>query len=48
MFQHAVDDHNNLRHSGVSFEETWATKRWENRVFAFLLAITEVNMFLAL
>ena len=25
----------------------WATKRWANRVFAFLLSITEVNCFLA-
>ena len=25
----------------------WATKRWANRVFAFLLSITEVNWFLA-
>ena len=45
-FRHAVDDHNNLRHSPISLEETWITRRWENRVFAFLLAITEVNMFL--
>ena len=25
----------------------WSTKRWPNRVFAFLLSITEVNCFLA-
>ena len=41
-----VDDHNNLRHSSPSIEETWKTHRWENRVFAFLLAITEVNLYL--
>ena len=26
-------------------EQTWSTKRWANRVFAFLLAIMEVNMY---
>jgi hypothetical protein len=31
-----------------SIEGTWLTTRWPIRVFAFLLAITEVNMFLAL
>jgi hypothetical protein len=47
LYRHCVDDHNNLRHSGVSIEETWKTHRWANRVFAFLLAISEVNAFLA-
>ena len=45
-YRHMVDDHNNLRHSAPSFEDTWATHRWPNRVFAFLLAVTEVNIFL--
>ena len=45
-YRHMVDDHNNLRHSATSFEDTWATHRWPNRVFAFLLAVTEVNIFL--
>jgi len=47
-YRHAVDDHNNLRHAVPSIEGTWLTNRWPIRVFAFLLAITEVNMFLAL
>ena len=47
MFRHAVDDHNGKRHSPISLEVVWATKRWANRVFAFLLSITEVNCFLA-
>jgi hypothetical protein len=47
LYRHCVDDHNNLRHAGVSIEETWRTHRWANRVFAFLLAISEVNAFLA-
>lgn len=46
-YRHAVDDHNNLRHSDISLEETWVTHRWENRVFAFLLAVTEVNAYVA-
>ena len=41
-----VDDHNSRRHSPISIEEVWATKTWEHRVFAFFLAITEVNLFL--
>lgn len=43
-YRHAVDDHNNKRHQPISFEEIWATKWWPNRVFAFFLAITEVNI----
>ena len=46
-YRHIVDDHNNRRHSPISIETTWATKRWENRVFAFLLAVTEINCLLA-
>ena len=46
-YRHAVDDHNNLRHSSPSLEGVWRTHRWEMRVFSFLLAVTEVNAFLA-
>ena len=46
-FRHCVDDNNHLRHIRPSFEETWITHRWVLRVFAFLLALTEVNLFLA-
>lgn len=46
-YRHAVDDHNNLRHAVPSLEETWVTTRWVLRVFQFLLAVTEVNMYLA-
>jgi Transposase IS4 len=35
LYRHAVDDHNNNRHSDISLEETWVTHRWENRVFRF-------------
>jgi hypothetical protein len=47
-YRHAVDDHNNLRHGLPSIEDSWITQRWEIRVFTFVLAISEVNAFLAL
>ena len=47
-YRHAIDDHNNLCHALPSIEGTWITTRWPIRVFSFLLALTEVNMFLAL
>ena len=43
---HAVDDHNNLRHGLPSLEDTWVTQRWEIKVFAFILTITELNTYL--
>ena len=48
LFQHSVDGHNNKQHSPISIEEIWGTKWWPNRVFAFLLAVTEVNMSLGM
>lgn len=47
-FRYSIDDHNNLRHSVLSLEETWITHRWINCVFSFILAITEINAYLAL
>ena len=44
---HIVDDHNNNWHSNPSIEGTWIPICWAVRVFAFLLAITEVNVFFA-
>ena len=41
-----VDDHNNLRHSKPSLEETWVTQLWSNRVFSFILTVSEVNFYL--
>jgi hypothetical protein len=46
-YRHAVDDHNNHRHAVPSIEETWVTTCWVLRCFQFLLAVTEVNMYLA-
>ena len=53
LFRGSVDAHNRWRHDGganqgLSVEETWDTKRWENRVFAFFLSIVEVNAYLAM
>jgi len=45
---HAVEDHNNLHHALPSVEDSWTTQQWETRVFTFVLAISEVNAFLAL
>ena len=47
LYRHAVDDHNHLRHAIPSIEATWVTHRWANRVFSFLLAISEVNAYKA-
>ena len=47
-YRHAVDDHNNLRHSLPSIEDTWVIYLWECQVFAFILAISDVNIFLIL
>ena len=46
-YRHIVDDHNNLRHSMPSIEAIWTTHRWPTRVFSFILAVTEVNCYLA-
>ena len=46
MYRHSIDDHNNKRHSPIR-KVMWATKFWPNRVFAFLLGVTEVNVNLA-
>ena len=46
-FRHCVDDNNNLRHKVPSVEGSWYTHRWPVRVFSFIVAISEVNAFLA-
>ena len=47
LYRHSIDNHNNKQHSPISLEVVWATKYWPNRVFSFLLSITEVNVNLA-
>jgi len=43
--RHCIDDHNHQRHQLPSLEDTWKTIYWENRIFQFILAISEVNAF---
>jgi hypothetical protein len=47
-FRHAVDDHNNLRHTLPSIEDSRRTMLWEVQVFSFILAVCEVNALLAM
>ena len=46
-YHHFIDDHNNLRHQKSSIEKIWRTHRWESHTFACLLAVTEINVYLA-
>ena len=46
-YRHIVDDHNGLRHMYPSLEQIWVTHRWPTRVFTFLLALSEINTYLA-
>ena len=47
-YRHLVDDHDNIMHVLSSIEYKWMADRWECQVFAFILAISEVNAFLIL
>jgi len=38
-----VDDHNNLRQSPISLEESISTKDWQVRVFMLVLELFKVN-----
>ena len=46
-YRHVIDDHNNLRHQLPAIEQVWTTHRWATRVFSFILAVVEVNCYLA-
>ena len=46
-YRDSVDCHNARRQSPIALEMTWATKRWANRVFGYLIATSEVNANLA-
>ena len=53
LYKGSVDFHIGCRHDGranqgLSIEETWDTKYWENHIFAFIIAITEVNAYIAM
>ena len=52
-YRGAVDEHNTYwrgcgNKHGLILEETWKKTRWENCVFVFILAVSEVNMYLAI
>ena len=52
-YRDAIDAHNAKRHDcgtkhGLSLEETWKTTRWPCRAFSFILAVVEVNAYLAM
>jgi len=38
--RHAVDDNNKKRMQPIVLEDTWATKNWEDRVFAFFMGLS--------
>ena len=42
-YRDSVDNHNSRRMYPIAIEEQWRTQRWPNRVFQFLLGVTEVN-----
>lgn len=46
-YRDAVDANNSARMDPIALEETMKTTRWPNRVFQFLLAVSEVNAKLA-
>ena len=48
LYRHVVDDHNNFRMMDPCIEKSWRTIKWECRVFSFIIAITEVNAWLAM
>ena len=47
-YQHAIENHSNHQQSPISIGKTCPTSYCPNRVFAFLIGVIEVNMFLAL
>ena len=45
-YRGAVESHNAKRYAPIGLETSWATEKWGNRVFAFLLVVIEVNLHL--
>lgn len=45
--RHSVDDSNNLRMGDRSIEDSWLTKSWITRVFAFIIGQCEANAYKA-
>jgi hypothetical protein len=47
LYRGVIDKHNQRQHYPIPFERRWGTKRWDQRVFGFVLAVTEINVLLA-
>ena len=47
-YMNLIDLHNKLRHGETSMANAWLTHHWENRHFAVMLGMIEVNIFLSL
>jgi len=47
QYQDSVDANNKNRMDPIALEEVWKTHRWPCQVFQFILAVTEVNTWLA-
>ncbi len=45
QYDNIVDDNNNLHHALPSIDDTCRTDCWPSRVFAFLLALSEVKSY---
>ena len=43
QYRHVVDDNNNNRMQPISIEETWATKDWNHRPYAYAIGVSMVN-----
>ena len=43
-YRYLINDRNSKRHQPISMEVVWATQEWSHKPFAFLLAVTEVNV----
>ena len=53
IYRGAVDNHNALRYdvgtkSQIGLESAWGTTWWSTQLFAFFIACTEVNAYLAM
>lgn len=47
FYQYTVDDCNNECHFNTSLKKTWITHWWDNRIFALILVIMGISIFLA-
>ena len=48
VYTHSIWRHDGTSNQGLSIEEIWGTKRWENLVFAYIITMTEVSAYVAM